>query len=56
MATQTEDVPTNPITSSDRGRIYDRPSGGAASQKGMWTFLLLLAAIIAVVIALAWAF
>lgn len=54
MATQTENAP-NPITTSDRGRIYDRP-GGAASHKGMWTFLLLLAAIIAAVIVLAWAF
>lgn len=56
MATQTNDVPTSPITpSGSRGRIYDRP-GGTASNKGMWTFLLLLAAIIAAVIALAWAF
>lgn len=54
MATETEHAP-DPITASDRGRIYDRP-GGTASHKGMWTFLLLLAAIIAAVIVLAWAF
>ena len=56
MATQTDDLPTSPITPAEtRGRIYERP-GGSESNKGMWTFLLLLAAIVAAVIALAWAF
>ena len=56
MATQTNDVPTSPLTPAEtRGRIYERP-GGSAGNKGMWTFLLLLAAIVAAVIALAWAF
>lgn len=54
MATQTQNASPRPITrpgAARTGRI-DRTGGN----KSMWTFLLLLAAVIAAVIALAWAF